>query len=306
MHRREQRRAAVCGVRHRRNVLGRRDLIDRDDLRVHCPQHHADALRLGAEREHVRVRPQCHLRLSSGADSDLSALVHHRDAQRRAVLASERERADEVAQKRRLAAARRREQERAPEGSRAEQAVCRRLGQADPLGDDAQRERGNIPQARDRAVPQHRRSAYAEPEAAVQAQKSLPQRLRAGIARVVRHRVHHLREIARRHAAVRAEVRQRDLALGQQCGGGLSGTQAELLRVSLAMVRHLQRRASEPGRQQRRRLLAARNGLGFVHALSPLSVRYPTLCEEWTGHACSPEKMRMKKKAAGAPAASRS
>ena len=84
------------------------------------------------------------------------------------------------------------------------------------------------------------------------------------------------------------------------------GTQPELLRVSLAMVRHLQSCASEPGRQQRRRLLAARNGPGFVHALSPLSVRYPTLCEERTGHACSPEKMRMKKKAAGAPAASRS
>ena len=29
-----------------------------------------------------------------------------------------------------------------------------------------------------------------------------------------------------------------------------------------------------------------------------MSVRYPTLCEERTGHACSPEKMRMKKKAA--------
>ena len=154
---------------------------------------------------------------------------------------------------------------------------------------------------------QHRRAAHAEPEAAVQAQKALPQRFRAGIARIVRHRVDHLREVARRDAAIRAEIRQRDLPLWQQRGGGLSGTQTELLRVSLAMVRHLQRRASEPRRQQRRRLLAARAmALASFMRSPPLSVRYPTLCEERTGHACSPEKMRMKKKAAGAPAASRS
>ena len=68
-----------------------------------------------------------------------------------------------------------------------------------------------------------------KPETAAQAQKAPAQRLSAGVARVVRHRVHHLREIARRHAAVRAEVRQRSLPLRQQRSRHLSGAQAELL-----------------------------------------------------------------------------
>ena len=115
---REQPDAAVRGQAHCADILLRRDLIDRDDLRVHAAQHHRDAGGLWAEREHVRVVAELHLRSPLAAHGELAALVDDRHAQRAVFGIPERQHADEVTQQRRFPAAGRRENERAQKTAR--------------------------------------------------------------------------------------------------------------------------------------------------------------------------------------------
>ena len=182
MNARKQPHAAVRGKAHRANILCRRDLVDRNDLRVHTAQHHRDTDCLGAEREHVRVVAKLHLRPALAAHGKLTALVDDRHAQRAVLAVTERQHADEIAQQRRLSAAGRREKKRAHKASVFVKKPRRNVTpEPDVLAHDAKRERRDVLEVIHLSLAHNGTAAYAEAEPTPQRQKSLPQRFNAGI-----------------------------------------------------------------------------------------------------------------------------
>lgn len=112
--------------------------------------------RLRCTGQHVRVRAKAELRHAGGTGRQLQPLVHNADAPAEPV----GELPDEVAQQRRLAAARCAAQEHGlwPRPERITQAV----GNAVRLAGDAQVQGRRLAQGRDRAVLHDGRSADAE------------------------------------------------------------------------------------------------------------------------------------------------
>ena len=246
---REQPDAAVRGQAHCADILLRRDLIDRDDLRVHAAQHHRDAGGLWAEREHVRVVAELHLRSPLAAHGELAALVDDRHAQRAVFGIPERQHADEVTQQRRFPAAGRRENERAQKPPVSAEELRRNVApEPDVLAHDAQRERRNVLQIAHLAVAHDGAAAHTEAEPAPQRQKALPQCFDAGIARILRHRAEHLFEVFRRHERRTPVRRGVQLALQCQHRQRVHHAKAQLLDALFLLVRQRQGETFEPVR----------------------------------------------------------
>ena len=111
-----------------------------------------------------------HLRAALTAHRDLAALVNDRDALCAVFAVAKRQAPDEIAQKRRLSAARRGEDERALKLP-ARRKELRHAPGRDPdlLTHDAQRKAGKLADVVRHAVTHHERAADAEPESAAHA-----------------------------------------------------------------------------------------------------------------------------------------
>ena len=217
MRRGKKAHAAVGRAPDRSNVRLGRDLVHGDPLRIHRAQQQLDARRLRCTGQHVRVRAKAELRHAGGTGRQLQPLVHNADAPAEPV----GELPDEVAQQRRLAAARRAAQEHGlwPRPERITQAV----GNAVRLAGDAQVQGRRLAQGRDRAVLHDGRSADAKPVPARQRDKAAAGL--HGIGRALRCLLQNAAQQLRRDRG----KRQRPLLSRDPAGRRLPAAQAQLL-----------------------------------------------------------------------------
>ena len=130
---------------------------------------------------------------------------------------------------------------------------------------------GDIPQIGVDPVPQHRRTAHADAEAAPCREIPPAQGIRRRIPGVVRHPVAQLLQLRLSHHRVGPLPCRRHLPSPQQQRQRLPGPQPQLLRLRLLLLRHLTAQPLPSQRQQSRRLLIPPDGVCLVHTLHALS-----------------------------------
>ena len=184
----------------------------------------------------------------------LAPLVHHRHTLGGAILRAVGQAADHIPQQCGLAQPRRRQDHRGAKPTVLPQLRQHRSGYALLLPANADADGGQVTQVAAVALPHHRRAAHADAEAAGRRQIALPQRIGDGIAGIACRHVAQLLQIGLRHTGDRLLLRGPHLPLRQQHRHGLSGSQPQLLRPCLLVIRQLPGQPLPFGRQQQRRL----------------------------------------------------